>query len=464
MPLAGDFLLSQMMFDFAFIAELLDFPMGMLDSFTTTFASFLSDQNPALRVIGAQKDNSKLPPIVFLQGRTRKMKGLKCFPVLRVDILRDQQSKQVLLRCSGWTVVLGRTAARLIDRLYQSRLNVEMKASGPDKLTSVLRSSSTLEATLVNFAGMYIERTMRKTKALSGIEAVTLSLDILKRYDLDHQIEMLRSEYMVFQAPLILQSFRNPMIDHFTGPSLFSWLVENAGTRDLFLCGARCLLLPSEVEIGRAHAFCLLSDTDIAGRLELTILCRGKGVDLQRYMFRQDSNVAVTIAKNLAIESAGIALNELVAAATSLRLHTLWGLASNEGTHPRQEILLNAISELLALCVVEPGQVLFDPSDGILFHESLEINWPEICDCMSLEECFSPSWSIENGRRLFYIGACEIFLLVGLAGDNGSVRLDFVLKAADAVAEERKTTAAQLVANFILHCLWSNLTTGGYSA
>lgn len=455
-PVAADFLLSQMMFDFVSTAKLLDFPIGMLDYFTTAFASFLSDQNPALRVIGVQKDDAKLPPAVFLGGRARKMKGLKCFPVLRVDILRDQRSKQSLLRCSGWTVVIGRTPARLIDRLYHGRCSIEMKASGPDKLTSVLRSSSTLEVMLVNFAGMYIEQAMRKTKALSGVEAMTLSLDILKRYDLDRQIEMLRSEYMVFQAPLILQSFRNPMIDHFTAPSLFAWLAANADTRDLLLCGPRCLLLPSEVEVSRAHAFCLLSDSDISGRLELTILCRAKGVDLHRFMFRQDSNVAVTIAKNIAIEAAGIALNELIAASTSLRLRTLWGLASNEATHPNQEVLPNALAELLGLCVVEPFQLLFD--------EGLEINWPEICDCMSLENSFSPSWSIESRRRLFYIGVCDMFLLVALPNENTSVQLDFVLTSAEAVAEGRKTRAAQLVANFILHCLWSNLTTRGCSA
>ena len=459
-PVAGAFLISQAMFDSVTTVELLPFPSEMFETLTTVFAEYLKDSLPGLRIVATSKQDPGLPPTVFVGGEPRKMKGLKCFPVLQIDMVRDRGSRRLLLRCSTWTVALQRPLSKVIDRIFQSRRRVETKASGPDKLTTVVRSQAgIIESKLVEFAGKSVLNV--RNGELSGSEAVKLSFDVFVRYDLDRQIQMLRSEYKIFHVPLILRSFENPRINHFAPSALFSWLVDQSESRNLLVCGPKSLLLPTVAEMPGIESNCFLSDVGGHEELEMTIVCRAKDVDLQRFMFRSGSNIAITIAKNLAIDAAGVALKELLAAATSLRLRSLWGLTLHESPRPHHEHSSSIMSELLGLCIVEPFQKSLNTTGRRRYEEllgdNLDIQWTEMCDSMELEETFSPSWTVANGKRLFYMRSFDIFLVFTQADDQHPLQTSFVLKTLDSTSEKRKAAAARQLMNYFLHFLWYSM-------
>jgi len=461
-PVAGSFLIRQTKLDAVTTAELFPFPPGMFETLTVIFADFLKDSVSGLRIVATSKEDPGLPPTVFLGGEARRMRGLKCFPVLQIDMVRDRDSRQFLLRCSTWTVTLQRPITKGIDLIFQSRQRIETKASGSDKLTAVVRSQAgMIESGLVEFAGKSIMNVMNG--GISGLEAVKLSFDVSARYDLDLQIQMLRSEYKIFHVPLMIGSFANKRINHFRASALFCWLLDQAESRNLLVCGPRSLLLPAPImEMPGIESNCFLSDGD-HDKLEMTVICRAKGIDLQRFMFRSGSNIAITIAKNLAIDAAGVAFKELLAAATSLRLHSLWGLASHESLRPHNEYSNPVMSELLDLCVVEPFQKSLNTQGKQryeeLLNDQLQIKTTEMCDSMSLEGTFSPSWTLVNGKRLFYMRSCDIFLLITPADDQRPLRMSFVLKSLDSASEKRKAAAAQQLMNYFLHFLWYRMAT-----
>eukprot|EP00977_Amphora_coffeiformis_P001908 scaffold362_cov176-Amphora_coffeaeformis.AAC.34 len=462
-PAAGAFLISQTKFDAVTTVELLPFPSEMFETLTVLFADHLKDSISGLRIVATSKQDSSLPPTVFLGGKPHRMKGLKCLPVLQIDMVRDRVSRRLLLRCSTWTVTLQRPLSKAIDRVFQSRQRIETKASGPDKLTTVVRcQAGIIESSLVEFAGKIIMNV--RNGGISGLEAVKLSVDVSARYDLDLQIQMLRSEYKTFHVPLILRSFDNQRINHFAPSTLFCWLVDHAESRNLLVCGPQSILLPAPIiEMPGIESNCFLSDVGDHGMLEMTIVCRAKDIDLQRFMFRSGSNIAITIAKNLAIDAAGVALNELLAAATSLRLHSLWGLASHESLRPHTENSNSIMGELLGLCVVEPLKKSLNSKGRQRYEELLDdqlgLKWTEMGDSMSLEETFSPSWTITDGKRLFYMRSFDIFLLFTPANDERPFQTSFVLKSLDSTSEERKTSAAQQLMNYFLHFLWHSMAT-----
>lgn len=454
LTVGGEFLLEQATFDFVSTVELLPFPGGMLDSFTTRFASFLKETHQGLRVVGTNKYDASLPQAVFLNGKIRKMQGLRCLPIFQVDMIRNRETRRLLLRCTAWTVVLSRTA-RKPNGIFRSRDQLEMKSNGPDKLLSVVRSQvAFMESKMVEFTAMITMQVLRQCDLLPRSDAVNLMFDLIGRYDLARQIRMLRSDYKFFRVPLILKSFGNSNINHFEAPVLFSWLVAQSDSRDLCTCGSKSLVLSNEIDSAGVKAIAVLTDTGEADKMDLALFCYAKSVDLQQFMFRSDSNVAVTVAKNLAIEAAGLALDELIAASTSLRRNSLWSLAERSHSHRKNSDSI--MDELLGLCVLEP----LEESANCFAYEQLlnrkaEISWKEMCDCMSLEEAFSPSWTLVDGRKLFYMRKFDIFLLMTLTDESHSV--SFVLKSTDSTSYDEKVAATQQLLNFFLHFLWSTL-------
>lgn len=464
LSVGAEFLISQTNLEDVKTVELLPFPSGMFETFTVAFATFLKQSDADLRIVATSKKDTTLPPEVFLSVEPRKMKCLKCFPVLQLDMIRDRDTRRLLLRCATWTVALNRPSkTKSIGGLFHSRQIIEMRASGPDKLaTTVLSTTGKIETKLIEFALMSAVNVFRRKGLMSGPEAVKLVFEVQKRYDLERQIQMLRSDYKAFRLPLILRSFGQPRIDRFATSVLFDWLVKHAEARGLFVCTSKCLLLPSALDMPGTQAFSLISDLGNQGELDVTIVCHAKGVDLQRFMFRPDSNVALTKAKSLAIDAAGVALCELYAASTSLRLHSLWNLVLHDAPRPHQEE--SFINELLGLCVVEPLQKSikghWDDLYDELFNKSVDINWSEMCDSLSLEDSFSPSWALTGGRKLFFMRTFDVFLLVTQAGEADPVTTSFVLKSASSTSEDKKVAAAQQLMNCLLNCLWHTVAEG----
>ena len=455
---AGEFLMSQTSLEFVSTVELLAFPMGMLDTFTNAFATYLCASLGGFHIVGTSKKDPSRPPIVFLGGEVRKMKGIQCFPVLQIEISRGPKSRRPLLLCSQWTVVLRRSFSNPIDFSYHCRSEKENRANGPDKLATVVwPTASAVESRLVEFACSEAMKGFEEKNAVLGLEFVKLMRDFEEHYDLSYQVYMLRSEYHVFSKQLILKSFRSPLIDHFASSALFHWLLDNSKNYGGLACGTKYVLLSDMVEVDGACALCVLSDVADRGTMKMSLLCRAS-VDILQYSFQPESYLAITVADQLAIKAAGLAYNALLAASTSLRLRSLWGLASHEAPRPHHENSKSIIEELLRLCTTEPFFPNLSNSAKDNYKELVEdtsyVQWSEVCDCMALEEAFSPSWTMVDDRRLFYMRAYDMFLLIALKQDNSSPCISFVLKSPQCSGDKGTVGAAQHLMNFLLHFLW----------
>ena len=206
-----------------------------------------------------------------------------------------------------------------------------MRASGPDKLATVIGSKMTnVDSKLVDFSCLCTFKVFGGNSMLTGLQPVKLALEICARYELEEQIRMLATEYKAFKYPLKLRSFGSIRLNHFESSALFEWLVEHAEERNLAVVGPKSLLLPTASDMIGIEVYSILLYTGEPSTLDMVIVCKAGNIDLHRFMFRSDSNVAVSVAKHLAIEAAGLAFRELNAASTSLRLQSLWKLASHE--------------------------------------------------------------------------------------------------------------------------------------
>ena len=92
---AAEFLLSQTNLEDIQTVELLSFPSSMFKTFTKSFATFLQDSVNGLRLVAMTKCEGNLPPRIFLSIEPRRMKYVKCFPVLQLDMLRDRVSRRL---------------------------------------------------------------------------------------------------------------------------------------------------------------------------------------------------------------------------------------------------------------------------------------------------------------------------------------------------------------------------------
>jgi hypothetical protein len=299
--------------------------------------------------------------------------------------------------------------------------------------------------------------------------------------------------YRVFEAHVVLKSFKNKMIDKFDSVALLHGLHVEAEERDLIRCGAglcfkrgisvkgsHCkylqqnhkVLHQSAVESHsmRPHTtpkavFFLTPDPAETTRMRLIILCRTQGRNLSDYMFREGSNVAVHILDNIVCEAAGLVHKELSSMAEKLHKEAIWKTMSTRGSRPRKTS--EHIEEMLELCTVRPvfqsiGSNLRDGAADIvatLLGAELGIDWKLCCFCMTKERSFGASWSIcgeAMDTHLFYVEPCGTFLLLELDSNGTLERADIIEKEEKAPNSDRQMTT-KIFANFLLHFLWQTL-------
>jgi hypothetical protein len=222
--------------------------------------------------------------------------------------------------------------------------------------------------------------------------------------------------------------------------------------------------------------------------MKIAILCQTHGRDLQEFMFRPHSNVAITVMANIAVEAAGLVYPELRWAAKGLHREQLWANLSSSQPLPtspksaRDPSMVSgwssgqvAASELLKLCKGKPLEAFLEMSDDSLLTCVLG-KIPllfEPLHCISRlkqDPAFRPcvEWSSPEPssvcHHLFYVDTADVFIHIELLSAasvdaRGEWNIELVERdesILDAQSQGDSIAAAQKLVNFILHMVWSD--------
>lgn len=201
-------------------------------------------------------------------------------------------------------------------------------------------------------------------------------------------------------------------------------------------------------------ATCFLSENELGGQMKILFLCWTGGKSLFEYIFRDESNEAVTLLDAIAMEAAGLAHSVLSATAITMRRDMLWKSCMSSMHEEAEESLQMKIEGLTELASVVP--VVYHLKKLVDF-ESLD--WTRFFSLMDQDPFFSPSRSFRGASsvlHLFYIPTDNVFL---------RVRIDMkgeILEASLLLNPEQKSQVAfsmalQRISNYLLHFVWSNL-------
>jgi hypothetical protein len=248
------------------------------------------------------------------------------------------------------------------------------------------------------------------------------------------------------------------MINNFNGKELYDWLSLNEASTNLIDCGSSGLCFKKAISVGITQSICFLKfDNKIEGNMRIDILCRTQGKDLYEFMFRDGSNIAVSIFGNIAIEAAGLAYIEIRTASINLRRDSLWNsfLTFQVGSE-------GLLGEMLQLCDVKPFDSLLGngaESNRLLalFNDPALIDPIRFCDSLAKDPAFSLSWQSDDtaNQQLFYIHNDGYYLMVSTFVNGKQFHLELITGANKYVYNSGINRVVQKVVNFMIYFVWS---------
>jgi hypothetical protein len=256
------------------------------------------------------------------------------------------------------------------------------------------------------------------------------------------------------------------MISNFDGQELYGWLSSNIANTNLLSCGASGLCFKRIVSVGVTQSLCFLTcDDSSPGSMTLYILCRTHGKNLYDFMFRQGSNVAVSILGNIAVEAAGLAYIEIRSAATNLQRDSLWRLFLPVRNRAMSLISNNQLVEMMEMCSVKPFISFLDNAVEAkrlieLCNDSSLINPTRLCYCLANDPAFSLAWESRDSddtssQFLFYLGSDDVYLLVTTSTSEARFHIDMIEREKSLVKDKQSSRVIHMIANFLIFFLWS---------
>jgi hypothetical protein len=432
----------------------------------------ITDCIPEWRVL-TQADSSQLPASSILMGGMKRVRSCKFFTALRVSAVvpKRRLNSRIFISLDVFLIQLHRYAkpkgaASRSLRLKAAHSSHERDCIGIDQLGSYSRLSLYPEKLIFDFAASISESSAYSlTVEIDSKDVFQPVYHLSKRYSLRQQELMLKSNYKVFEVPLNLKSYNNRLIDTINGHRLFNFLMVDKSRRNLYSSGGNSLLLRQELTVKGTCSLCFLSmEHNASDRMKLTILCRSQGRTIREFMFREGCMLAFTIANNIAIEAAGLILNELKFAAQQLRRDDLWSIfaTTDNRNHSRgsEEILGLEMKELLTYCTVQSlWPIINGNAQASLLFSHLQYvragdSW--IDDLLKSSSCFHYLVSVDNVdecKRLFFVREENCFLMVS----HTSQSFDLSLVEHGDIAHERKESIVKKLTNFLLHSTWLSM-------
>jgi hypothetical protein len=376
--------------------------------------------------------------------------------VLRLQLIENEGHHSLI--CQGFNLFLRRNMKK--DNSPYFRYVSERDAAGSDKLTGDIL----LQTQFVSLIFDYLVSAARGFIKNPTGHGMGLLDDLTTNYPFSRQLGMLDSQFKVYRLPLYLASYRNELINLFTAESLFGWLKENQNKRAMAAAGSSALLCQRDIVVKGTLSNLVLSCSP-NGSLDLTVICRTNGKNLNDFTFRPQQNVATTIASSIAIESAGIIYEELVTAATGLHRDSLWSRATqtNRSNKPSDEELL----KLIALCHLAPILQFADSAGLELPFAALNDDCLQCCESMLEDPAFWPSYKLvqqDDGpdQHIFYFSSEDLFLLsrAETSGAGKKVYFYILSLAGTELSDLSPSLVIQRFTNYLLHMTWKAFLAG----
>ena len=443
-------------------SELLPLPPIQAKMFVAALANKLVSWNPKLSIVPI-REQKETTSSFMLSGQIRAVRYCKCVVIMRISIVQvKHRSRCAFLSLESFLLTLPRRekdkkpASK--GRRYHSCELGERDAMGTDLLSFSTNQIFRLNRVLFDHAASIVEGAIKTAEGDLDYGWVLNLFEVLvDRYTFAQQRKTLRSAYKCFRAPIVLKSFGDSFISKYDGPTLFSWLKNNLKGRTLVLCGPSGLFLKREVIVQGTRSTCVLTmDASSPERMHLVVLCRSADKDLHEFMFRDGSNVAISIVDNIAVECAQLAFEELHQAARLLDRDRLWDLvSSSKSTNPPSS---QQLDDLLRLCTVKPASeyLASDSQQFDLVCNSDTAKRSRFFSSLASEQAFSPSWRLGQDKRIAYCRSEDVFLLVDVKPSDRGMRIDIVLRD-NALPRNKAVFALQKLLNCVLFSLWQEM-------
>ena len=449
-------------------SSVLPLPPRLVETLVSSFAQSMAVWTPELSLVPVQSC-CKSASLAILSGELRAVRKCKGVTVVKVSRMRvvgpNQNSSMILLQTYLLTMPRREKDGKRTTkkRRYNSWALIEKDAAGTDLLSCSLRSTLNLRKALFDHAAATAERAMKSINGdLQYSEVLSLVRDLITMYSLRQQRKLLRSNYKCFSTTIVLKSYRDPMISGYDAPSLFRWIQSKCLGRTVISCGPAGVCFKREVIVGSTHSVCFLApDPNATDRLRLIILCRTQGRNLHDFMFREDSNAAISIVDNIAVECAGLAYGELHFAATNMYRDRIWNRVSSASTLDPPSP--GEVRDLLGLCKVKPVsdyvQLVPDLQRfKMIFSDDGMDDFSYLCDLLTREQTLSPSWTVGDSEMLVYSSAEDIYLLLHADDSSHKTRIDVVEREEGSPKSVNNPVfALQKAANVLLFSLWSDM-------
>ena len=244
---------------------------------------------------------------------------------------------------------------------------------------------------------------------------------------------------------------------------MYNWLTSHIDVVNLINCGSSGLCLKKIVRMKSTQSICFLKfDETTLGNMCLYILCRTQGRDLFEYMFRDGSNVAVSLFRSIAIEAAGILYAELRSAAFNLRRDKVWKSLLTPSSGMTDRVL-----ELLQICKVTPLHEKF--SD---FHRfvSLQNNTRlfdpmTLFDYLSKDPAFLLTWQTVGSdgithQHLYYVHTNDVYIMLSTTSKGLQCHFDLIERVTNDDTDQRLHRTVGMIINSLLYFLWSETGIG----
>ena len=250
------------------------------------------------------------------------------------------------------------------------------------------------------------------------------------------------------------------MISTYNGIELYNWLSANVENTNLINCGLSGLCLKKVISVHGTQSMCFLKfDEKKLGNMCLYILCRTQGRDLYEFMFRDGSNVAVSLFSNIAIEAAGIAYTELRIAAFNLHRDSVWNslVTSSGGSADR-------VLELLQVCNVTRLNDIFPDVDQLvsLQNDPALFDPNRLLDYITKDPTYSLSWQNTEldgitHQRLYYLCNDDIYLMVSTCLHGVQSHFELIERPTkdDTGTDQRMKKVVGKIINSLLYFLWN---------
>jgi hypothetical protein len=189
----------------------------------------------------------------------------------------------------------------------------------------------------------------------------------------------------------------------------------------------------------------------------LYILCRTQGRDLYEFMFRDDSNVAVSLFSNIAIEAAGIAYSELRTAAFNLHRDSIWNSLVKSSNASADLVV-----ELLQICTVTPLNDIFVDVDQLLSlqNDPALFDPNRLSDYLTRDSLCTLIWESTGSdgvsrQHLYYLHNDDCYLMASTYVHGVLCRFDLIERARSDDTDQRMNRVVEKIMNSLVYFIWS---------